>query len=205
MAAQRWFLHPAIGVALLAWVGAAAAQSPVRTPYRIAVAGAAVRGSNDAPVTIVEFSDFQCPYCAKAAHTVDEVLKAYPRDVSFVYKNFPLPMHANAEPAARAALAAGRQGKFWDMHDQLFAHSGDLSPATLERIARTLGLDVARFQTDMSAPEVKEQLDLEIRQGKWAGVRGTPTFFINDRMAQTNTAEGLKALVAEELKHSRHE
>ena len=205
MAAQRRFLPPAVGIALLAWVGAAGAEAPIRTPYRIAVSGSAVRGLKDAPVTIVEFSDFQCPYCAKAAHTVDEVLKAYPLEVNFIYKNFPLPMHPNAEPAARAALAAGRQGKFWEMHDQLFAHSDDLSVAKIRGIADKLGLDTTRFEADMSSPEVKEQLDLEVRQGKWAGVRGTPTFFINDRMAQTSTAQGLKALVAEELKHSRHE
>jgi protein-disulfide isomerase len=181
--------------------GAAAADSPAAQKHQIPVADAYVRGPKDAPVTIIEFSDFQCPYCAQAKTLVDQVLKAYPQNVNFVYKNFPLPMHPNADPAARAALAAGKQGKFWEMHDALFSHSGDLSSQTIHDLAEKLHLDRAKFDADMTSPAVKEQVDVDIRQGKVAGVRGTPSFFINGRMAQTRSLEGFKVMIEEELKN----
>lgn len=169
-------------------------------PYEILLFGAAVRGPEHAPVTIVEFSDFQCPYCAKATTLVDQVLRAYPREVNFVYKNFPLPMHPHAELAARAALAAGRQGKFWEMHDELFRHSASLTPETINGIAEQIGLDAPRFKADLGSPEVAKQLDTEIRQGKVAGINGTPSFFVNNRAANTRSLEGFKAMIDEELK-----
>ena len=128
------------------------------------------------------------------------MLKAYPRHVNFVYKNFPLPMHPNADPAARAALAAGKQGKFWDMHDELFRHSSDLSAPTLHALAEKLRLNVSKFEADMDSPAVKEQVDVEIRQGKVAGVRGTPTFFVNGRIAPVRSFQGFQAMIEEELK-----
>jgi protein-disulfide isomerase len=176
-----------------------AETTAVRKPYEIALAGAAVRGPKDAPVTIVEFSDFQCPYCAKAATLIEQVLRAYPRDVNFVYKNFPLPMHPHAELAARAAIAAGRQGKFWEMHDELF-RSSSLSPEAIHGIAQHIGLDRARFDADLTSQGVADQLDVEVRQGKVAGVRGTPSFFINNRVAESRSLEGFKAMINEELK-----
>ena len=127
------------------------------------------------------------------------MLAAYPKDVRFAYKNFPLPIHPNADPAARAALAAGKQGKFWEMHDALFQQAGDLSPSAIRAIAERLRLNVATFEADMESPAVKEQLDVEVRQGKVAGVRGTPTFFINGRVAQTRSLAGFKAMIEEEL------
>jgi protein-disulfide isomerase len=174
--------------------------SAPRKPYEILRFDSAVRGPEHAPVTLVEFSDFQCPYCVKAASLVDEVLKAYPRDVNFVYKNFPLPMHPHAADAARAAIAAGRQGKFWEMHDELFRHSASLDPETIAGIARQIGLDGPRFQVDLASPEVAKQLDTEIRQGKVAGVNGTPSFFINNRAANARSLAGFKAMIDEELK-----
>ncbi|MBI3768316.1 MAG: thioredoxin domain-containing protein [Deltaproteobacteria bacterium] len=205
MTRTRWLLCCAIMVALSAPAylltrGAAAAEPITAQKHEIPLANAYVRGPKDAPVTIVEFSDFQCPYCAQATALVDQVLKAYPQNVNFVYKNFPLPMHPNADPAARAALAAGKQGKFWEMHDELFKHVGDLSPQTIRSIAEKLRLDVPKFEADMTSPAVKGQVDLEVRQGKVAGVRGTPSFFINGRMAQSRSLDAFKALIEEELK-----
>jgi protein-disulfide isomerase len=197
--AQRWLLWPAIGLLVFAWTCATRPQSAIAKAHDIPLAGAYVRGPRDAPVTIVEFSDFECPYCVKATSLVAQVLRAYPRDVKFVYKNFPLPMHPNAGPAARAALAAGLQGKFWEMHDQLFAHSGDLSGTTMRRIAKTLGLDLARFEADMNSPAVRDQVDLEVRQGKVVGVRGTPTFFVNGRIVERQSLAGFKALIDDAL------
>ena len=176
----------------------AVAAEPVR---QIPLTETSIRGPQNAPVTIVEFSDFQCPYCGQAKGLVDQVLAAYPKDVRFAYKNFPLPMHPNADPAARAALAAGKQGKFWEMHDALFQQAGDLSPSAIRAIAERLRLNVATFETDMESPAVKERLDVEVRQGKVAGVRGTPTFFINGRVAQTRSLAGFKAMIEEELKN----
>jgi protein-disulfide isomerase len=176
---------------------AAAAEARQQIP----LANTSLRGPQDARVTIVEFSDFQCPYCAQARGLVDQVLAAYPKDVNFAYKNLPLPMHPNAEPAARAALAAGKQGKFWEMHDELFKHSSDLSPATIHAIAEKLRLNVSRFEADMDSSPVRQQLDLEIRQAKVAGVRGTPTFFVNGRLAQTRSLEGFKSMIEAELRN----
>ncbi len=175
-------------------------SSVPRKPYEIALFGSAIRGPEHAPVTIVEFSDFQCPYCAQATTLIDRVLQAYPRDVNFVYKNFPLPMHPQAEHAARAALAAGKQGKFWEMHDELFRRSATLSPESIQGIAERIGLDIPRFKADLGSRAVAEQLDVEVRQGKVAGVRGTPSFFINNRAAAVRSLEGFKAMIDEELK-----
>jgi protein-disulfide isomerase len=180
--------------------GATAAESAAVQKHDIPLANAYVRGPKDTPVTIVEFSDFQCPYCAQAAALVDQILGAYPQNVNFVYKNFPLPMHPNADPAARAALAAGKQGKFWEMHDELFRHSGDLSSQTIHSLAEKLHLDISKFEADMDSPAVKQQVDVEVRQGKVAGVRGTPSFFINGRSAQARSFEGFRAMIEEELK-----
>ncbi len=206
MTRTRWLLFCAVAIALSAPAclqtrGAAAAEPVTAQEHEIPLANAYVRGPKDAPVTIVEFSDFQCPYCAQATALVDQVLKAYPRDVNFVYKNFPLPMHPNADPAARAALAAGKQGKFWEMHDELFKHGGDLSSQAIRSLAENLRLDVAKFEADMTSPAVKAQVDLEVRQGKVAGVRGTPSFFINGRMTQNRSLEGFRAIIEEELKN----
>ena len=183
---------------------AAPAARPAVDPnkvYEIPVADSAVRGPKDAPVTVTMFSDFQCPFCAQAITIVDEALKSYPTNVKFIMKQFPLrQIHPNAEPAAEAAIAAGKQGKFWEMHDELFRHSGDLSPATIRAIAEKLHLNVAQLETDVNSPAVTEQLDVEVRQGKAAGVRGTPTFFINGRMAQTRSLAGFKTMIEDELR-----
>ncbi len=205
MTRTRWLLLCAVGLGLWAPAcvqtrGAAAAEPATVRTHEIPLANAYVRGPKDTPVTIVEFSDFQCPYCAQAAALVDQVLEAYPQNVNFVYKNFPLPMHPNANPAARAALAAGRQGKFWEMHDELFRHSGDLSAQTIRGIAEKLRLNLSKFEADMDSPAVKEQVDVEVRQGKVAGVRGTPSFFINGRMAEVRSFEGFRTMIEEELK-----
>lgn len=204
MTRTRWLVFCAIGFALSAPACVRprpAAAEPVTAgrPYQIPLADAHVRGPKGARVTIVEFSDFQCPYCAQAKTLIDQILQAYPKDVNFVYKNFPLPMHPNAEPAARAALAAGNQGKFWEMHDALFMNYRDLSPQTIHGIAEKLGLDVRRLEADMTSTAVKEQVERETREGKWAGVRGTPSFFINNKVAPARSLAGFKAIIDAEL------
>ena len=183
--------------------GEQAAQVGSGRVYQIPIEDSYVRGPRDAPVTIVEFSDFQCPYCAQAAGLVDQVLQAYPKDVNFVYKNYPLPMHPNAEPAARASLAAGKQGKFWEMHDEMFKNSRDLSPQGIRGTAEKIGLDLNKFEADMRSDEIKQQVQRETREGQNAMARGTPSFFINGKVAPNRSLAGFKAQIDEELKKKK--
>lgn len=140
------------------------------------------RGPADARVTLAEFSDFQCIYCARAEPTVQQVLATYPNDVALFYLNFPLTsIHANALPAAKAFLAAARQGQEWPMHDLLFQHRDDLSDATLVSLAESLGMDVAQFNTDRASATVADEVAQDKDLGISLGVQATPTFFINGR------------------------
>jgi protein-disulfide isomerase len=182
----------------------AAAQRPQIDPnkvYEIPVADSAVRGPKDAPVTITMFSDFQCPFCAQTTPVIDQVLAAYPNDVNFVMKQFPLrSIHPQADPAARAAIAAGKQGKFWEMHDELYKNSRTLSPETIKGLGEKLGLDMKKFEADMNSDEVKKQVDAELALGAKSDVRGTPSFFVNGKIAQNRTVDGFKAQIDAELK-----
>lgn len=150
-------------------------------PITLAVAGAPVDGPAGARVTLVEFSDFQCPYCYKAAGALREILKAYPNDVKLIFKQFPLDSHSQAAGAALASIAAERQGKFWPMYDALFAHRQDLSRRSLFAIAQNLGLDMKRFAADIDSPETKRALARDVNDGDNAGVDATPTIFIDGR------------------------
>jgi protein-disulfide isomerase len=182
----------------------AAAQRPPVDPnkvYEIPVGNSAVRGPKNAPVTITMFSDFQCPFCGQAQPIVEQVLAAYPNDVNFVMKQFPLrQIHPNADPAARAAVAAGRQGKFWEMHDELYKNQRNLAPETIKGIAEKIGLDMKKFEADQNSDDVKKQVDEELALGAKSDVRGTPSFFVNGKIAQNRTVEGFKAQIDAELK-----
>ena len=134
---------------------------------------------------------------------VDQVLQAYPKEVKFIYKEFPLPMHANAAPAARAALAAGKQGKFWEMHDKLFANQRALSPENIKQFAHDIGLDMTKFEQDMASPEVQQQINEEMQQGGKAQVGGTPSLFVNGKKVTNRSVEGLKQMIDEALKEKK--
>lgn len=194
---------------LLAKVNApapAAARPPVdpNKVYEIPVASSAVRGPQDAPVTVTMFSDFQCPFCQQAIGIVDEVLKQYPKDVKFVMKQFPLrQIHPNAEPAAEAAVAAGKQGKFWEMHDELYKNGRNLSPETIKGIAEKIGLDMKKFEADRQSDEVKKQIDAELALGQQVDVRGTPSIFVNGKVLQNRSVDGMKAQIDDELKKKK--
>ncbi len=181
-----------------------AAARPAVDPnkvYEIPVADSAVRGPKDAPVTITMFSDFQCPFCQQAIPMVDEVLKAYPKDVRFIMKQFPLrQIHPNAEPAAEAVIAAQKQGKFWEMHDELYKAGRNLSPETIKGIAEKIGLDMKKFEADRNSPDVKKQIDAELELGQKVDVRGTPSLFINGKVVQNRSVDGMKAQIDEALK-----
>jgi protein-disulfide isomerase len=137
------------------------------------------RGSRDAKVTVVEFSDFQCPFCSRAVPVVKEVEKEFAGEVRVVWKHLPLSFHPNAMPAALAAEAARQQGKFWEMHDRLFAGQQSLSDAAYAKNARELGLDMARFDKALQDPTTRARVEEDAKAAAAAGVSGTPTFLVN--------------------------
>jgi len=142
---------------------------------------AATFGPAVAKVTIVEWSDFQCPFCARAAPLVEQIRQAYPKDVRFVFRHYPLPMHPDAPTAARAGVAAQAQGKFWPMHDWMYAHQRELDAASLEKAAGSLGLDVAKFRAAMASPATEARVKADMQAAQAVGVSATPTFFVNGR------------------------
>lgn len=181
------------------------AKTPVRVslePPRqtIATANSPSRGPAGAPIEIVEFSDFQCPYCLRAHPTVEQVLTTYGDRVRFVYRHYPLPGHPNARPAAEAAECAAEQGKFWPYHDRLFASQSKLSAADLKQDAVELGMDASKFNTCVDSHKYAAKVDTDLRAGQEAGVDGTPAFFINGRMISgAQPYDVFKRIVDEEL------
>jgi protein-disulfide isomerase len=149
-------------------------------PPRIAVAAdGPSRGPEGAPVTIVEFSDYQCPYCKRAEPTLDQVLKRYPEQVRLVYRHFPLDGHEQARPAAEAAACAGDQGKFWEYHALVFQSSPQLAAENLRELAEKAKLDVAAFDACVAAKTHAAKVEADLDAGREAGVSGTPAFFVN--------------------------
>jgi protein-disulfide isomerase len=139
-----------------------------------------VIGPEDAPVTLVEYADYQCPYCAGAEATLDRVRRELADTLRFVFRNFPLiQAHPYALQATAAAESAGLQGKFWEMHDELFKNQQSLDEGSLLYHAGGLGLDVDRFAEDMQSYAVVERIRHDIEGARWSGVEGTPSFFIN--------------------------
>lgn len=139
------------------------------------------KGNPDADVVIVEFADFECPYCKLASQIMDDVVKKYGDKVVVYYKHYPLPAHQYAELASRASVAAHRQGKFWPVHDQLFKNQKSLSQAKIISIAQRAGLNIGKFKTDLESPEVKSIVAQDRQEGEATGLTGTPTIFINGR------------------------
>jgi protein-disulfide isomerase len=138
------------------------------------------RGPADAPVTIIEFTDFQCPFCARSQKPLAEVEEKYGDRVRVVFKNYPLGMHKMAKPAAAAAVAAGLQGKFWPYQALLFERQKDLSKeGFFEGLAGELGLDAARLRKDLESPAVEQQIQADMAQAQRLGVHSTPTFYVN--------------------------
>jgi protein-disulfide isomerase len=181
----------------------------VKTPVRVmldaprqtvAAAKGAAKGPATAPVEIIEFSDFQCPFCLRANPTVDQVMKTYGERVRFVYRHFPLGNHPNARPAAEASECAAEQGKFWEYHDRLFANPSKLGDADLKQHAAALGLDGSKFNACVDSRKYKAQVDADMKAGEEAGVSGTPAFFVNGRMLSgAQPFESFKRLIDEEL------
>ncbi len=161
--------------------------------------GAPSLGNADAPVEIVIFDDFECPYCARAVPLLKEVLAAYPEQTRLVFKNFPLSIHKHARTAALAGLAAEQQGKFWPLHDQLFENYNRLNPQKIRELAEQVGLDMGRFDRAMADQQLQQQLNNDFQEGQRIGVRGTPTIFINGRRLQQRSMDGFKQMIEAEL------
>ena len=186
------------------------AVAVLRVEKRVApnTAGRARRGNADADIVVVEWSDFQCPYCTRAVPVLHDLLEARD-DVAVVYKHFPLSFHPAARPAALAAEAAGLQGRFWEMHDALFAlgkgigdhvdKKGTIAaegPVPFEALAKDLGLDVDRFRADVRSDAVAAVLEADQEEAEQLGVGGTPTFFVADRRVRERlNVSTLSALV----------
>jgi protein-disulfide isomerase len=147
----------------------------------VPIDGSPTKGPDGAPITLVEFADFECPHCGEFAPIIDKTLEQHKTDVRFVFKFYPLPGHPHAEIAARAAIAALDQGKFWEMHHVLFDNQRHLEQTDLDAYAKELGLDVSRFHADMQAQATTDRIAKDKKLGEDLQIQGTPAIFINGR------------------------
>jgi protein-disulfide isomerase len=177
------------------------AQVALRAPVvEVGTGGRPSRGGGpNAPVTIIEFSDYECPYCKRATPTVEKVLTTYGDKIRFVHRDFPLSFHQHAQPAAEAARCAEAQGKFWEYNQKLFA-SEDLSTEKLKAMAKEVGLDPKKFDECVDKQQFKDAVARDQADGSAVGVTGTPAFFINGRMLSgAQPFEKFKEVIDEEL------
>ena len=164
-------------------------------------AKAPATGPTQAPVTIVEFTDYQCPYCHQAQMTIDEVLRRYEGKVRLVHLDFPLDFHSEAVPAARAARCAGEQGKFWEYHHSLMTQNGSLQPDDLKDRAAKLRLSERAFGSCLSSDRHDASIQAELKQGTDLGVTGTPAYFVNGRMLSgAHPVESFSEVIDSELR-----
>lgn len=187
-------------VIAMMWLSEKATPSGVGPVLSEEIAGALstdrVKGAESAKVTIIEYSDFECPACAAAAPLIKDLLSEYGNDVRFVYRHFPLPSHRNSEVAAYAAEAAGEQGKFFEMHDLLFEkqdewRAGDPT-GKFREYAALLGLDTEKFVVDMNSGEVKSKVAADKASAYGARINATPTFFVNGKSIVGIDLQGIK-------------
>ncbi len=167
--------------------------------YNLPVNNSATKGPEGAPVTITVFDDFQCPYCARLLPTLENVVNAYPTQVRLVFKHFPLSMHKFARQAAIASIAARNQGKFWPLHDQLFANYNKLNDGLIRELAESVGLDMARFDKDVENPSLAQEVAADIKLGTDSGVRGTPSVYVNGVQLKDRSMAGFRAAIEAEL------
>ncbi len=178
-------------------------EAPAAPPTiaNIDIATAAVKGPKNAPVTLVVFSDFQCPFCSRVVPTLHDLEKQYGNKLKIAFKHQPLPFHPNARPAAAASMAANEQGKFWEMHDKLFANQGALDRQSLEKYAQEVGLDMGKFKAAMDGNKYDALITKDSNEGTAVGANGTPTFFINGRqLVGAQPIDQFKAIIDDELK-----
>lgn len=149
-------------------------------PVKIKIDGEPTKGPANAKIILIEFSDFQCPYCAQASLKIDEVMNKHPNDIRLVYKQYPITLiHSQANLAARASLAANVQGKFWPLHDLMFRNNEKLSEQNINMWAKQIGLNMEKFTKDLQSPAIKKALEHGIAEADEIGILGTPTVFLN--------------------------
>ena len=168
--------------------------------HNLPIGSSPVKGRKEAPVTIVEFSDYQCPYCSRLQATLKQVLDAYPKDVKLVFKDFPLSFHQQAKNGAKAARAAGEQGKYWEMHEMIFENFNQLNDNAYKEFAAKLQLNEAKFMADYSSNKYDNLIQQDIALGQGAGVGGTPTLFLNGKRMQGRSFDDFKAAIDGYLK-----
>jgi protein-disulfide isomerase len=170
--------------------------------YDLPVGVSSVLGDKNAPVTITEFSDFQCPFCARFYAAIKDVLGAYPGKVKVVIKNFPLPFHPNARPAAKLAMAANEQGQFQGMMELLLQNGGDASDDKIKAYAKTLNLDYNKLVSDYKSKDAQweKQIQDDMQLATSSDVRGTPTFYLNGRKTNSRDLASFKAEIDPLLK-----
>jgi protein-disulfide isomerase len=182
---------------------APAPAAPEAPPAKvdIKIGDAPVKGPASAKVTVVEFSDFQCPFCGRVNPTLKEIEDQYKGKIKIAFRNLPLPFHDKAHLAAEAALAANEQGKFWAMHDKLFANQQALDRPSLEKYAQEIGLNMNKFTAALDSGKFKDKVDSDAKEGAAVGATGTPTFFINGtRLVGAQPADKFKEVIDAELK-----
>src|SRR5262245_167694 len=168
--------------------------------YSVNTQGSPSKGNAQAKLAIVEFSDFQCPFCRRVNPTLAQIEKEYGDKVRVVFKHLPLEMHAKAPAAHAAAEAAHQQGKFWEMHDLIFGNQEAMSPEKYVEYAKQLNLDVARFERDVASAQVKARIDADSAEAERLGVTGTPAFFVNGRfLSGAQPFPAFKELIDQEL------
>ena len=173
-------------------------KAPAHPRKNVAAIGPA-KGPEKAPITIIEFADFECPYCAKALDTVEAVLAAYPGKIRFVFRHYPLSFHPKAPKAAEAAACADEQGQFWKFHDALFA-SQELDLDAMKQQAQHAGLDAKKFAECLDSGHALKVVQRDLAAGQQAGVSGTPAFFINGMMISgAQPEEAFRKLIDQEL------
>ncbi len=165
--------------------------------------GSPTKGPEDAPVTIVEFSDFQCAYCSRLTGQLDQVLKKNPKTVKVVFKHFPLSSHQFSVKAAMASMVAKTDGKFWPFHDQLFKNYNRLNDKKIDEIVQSLEFDKETFTKKMNDPAVLDLIKRDYRQGIDAGVRGTPTLYINGKLVRDRSVDGIQTMIDNALKNPK--
>ena len=168
--------------------------------YSVDTKGSPERGVESAQVSIVEFSDFQCPFCSRVTPTLQKIEKEYGDQVRIVFKHLPLSIHPKAPAAHAAAEAAHRQGKFWEMHDRIFANQRALEADVFEGYAEAIGLDMDRYRADIASADVKKRIDADMSEAARLGVTGTPGFFLNGRfLSGAQPFESFQKVIEEEL------
>jgi len=167
--------------------------------FDIPIGTSPIMGPKDARVTLVVFSDFQCPYCSREFPVVEQLMKKYPNDLNVVYKHFPLRSHKFAVPAAIAALAAAKQGKYLELSREMYKNYRSLNETTLKEYAEKVGLDMEKFEQDRKDKAFEKQIQADRQLARKVGVRGVPSLYINGIAVQNRSLEGMAAMVDKEL------